>query len=57
MAQITDVVSVERKRGNEQEKRQIHLFLEGKFYRAYAWFEYYHSEVEKLILKFRSDNV
>ena len=37
MAKLTEILTEERKRDTAEEKRQIHLFADGKFYRAYEW--------------------
>jgi len=37
MAQISDILSIERERFSLEECRVIHLFLEGSFLRSYEW--------------------
>lgn len=37
MAKLTDILAVERQRKSDAEQRQIHLYADGSFYRAYEW--------------------
>ena len=37
MAQISEILSIEQNRDSSDLQRSIHLFLDGKFYRAYEW--------------------
>lgn len=37
MAKLTDILAVELQRATAEEQRQLHLFADGSFYRAYEW--------------------
>lgn len=37
MAKLAEILAVERQRTSDAEQRQIHLFADGSFYRAYEW--------------------
>lgn len=37
MAKLADILAVERQRTSDAEQRQIHLYADGSFYRAYEW--------------------
>ena len=37
MAKLTEIVAIERERETDMSRRQIHLFADGSFYRAYEW--------------------
>ncbi len=37
MAKLSDILNIERSRETADAQRQIHLFADGKFYRAYEW--------------------
>ena len=37
MAKLADILAIERERVTDFSRRQIHLFADGSFYRAYEW--------------------
>lgn len=37
MAKLAEILSVERQRSTINEQRQLHLYADGSFYRAYEW--------------------
>ncbi len=37
MAKLSEIMNIERSRETADARRQIHLFADGKFYRAYEW--------------------
>ena len=37
MAKLVEIVAIERERETDDSRRQIHLFADGSFYRAYEW--------------------
>lgn len=37
MAKLAEILAIERERDTDVSRRQIHLFADGSFYRAYEW--------------------